>query len=101
MAQSRGGGGSGRRGRPGGGRDDSGEALRALVGAGPSKVGISAAMRARDVSRPGEEENAAAEALPPPRVGPPVTSQPRPREASSTPTDDQSPGSGGSEPVSS
>lgn len=101
MAQSRGGGGSGRRGRPSGGRDEGGEALRGLVGAGPSKVGISAAMRARDVSRPGEEDDAAAEALPPPRVGPPVTSQPRPREASATTNVDQPPGNGGSEPVSS
>src|SRR5436189_6234107 len=99
MAQARSGGGSGRRGRPAGNRDEGGEALRALVGAGPSKVGTSAAMRARDASRPDDEDLAAAEALPPPRVGPPVTTQSRPRDAAPTPppapADDQPPGNGG------
>src|SRR3954463_7191250 len=108
MAQARSGGGSGRRGRPSGNRDEGGEALRALVGAGPSKVGTSAAMRARDASRPDDEDLAAAEALPPPRVGPPVTTQSRPREVSDAPTDQPSdhpavgqPVGGGSEPSSS
>ena len=32
-----------------------------LVGAGPSVVGVSGSMRARDVSRPGPEHEAAAE----------------------------------------
>src|SRR5437764_10027188 len=100
MAQSRGGGGSGRRGRSSGGRDEGGEALRALVGAGPSKVGISAAMRARDVSRPDDEDVAAANALPPPRVGPPVTTQSRPREASDAPTDQPSGDPAAGQPVS-
>src|SRR5947208_12428067 len=100
MAQPRSGGGSGRRGRAGSGRDESGEALRALVGAGPSKVGISAALRARDVSRPTDEDIAAAEAMPQPRVGPPVTTQPRQRDSAKT-ADSQPPGSGGNEPSSS
>jgi hypothetical protein len=84
-----------RRGR--GGRDESGEALRALVGAGPSKVGISAALRTRDASRPTDEDLAAAEAMPPPRVGPPVSTPPKAREAA--PADQ--PGNGGSEPSAS
>jgi hypothetical protein len=39
-----------------GGRDG-GESLRGLTGAGPSKVGVDKAMRARDVSRPRDEED--------------------------------------------
>ncbi|HEV7207806.1 MAG TPA: hypothetical protein VGN54_03600 [Mycobacteriales bacterium] len=39
-------------------RPDAG--LRALVGAGPSQVGINGALRARDVSRPTPEDEAAA-----------------------------------------
>lgn len=35
--------------------------LRGLVGAGPSQVGISGAMRARDAARPTEADEAAAE----------------------------------------
>jgi hypothetical protein len=35
--------------------------LRGLVGSGPSQVGVSGAMRARDASRPTEEDLAAAE----------------------------------------
>ena len=104
MTQQRG---SGRRGR--GGRDDGGEALRGLVGAGPSKVGISAALRARDASRAGDDDIAAAEAMPPPRVGPPVTTQSRTRESvpnessshESTPNESGQPGNGGSEPSAS
>jgi len=93
MAQPRGG--SGRRDRSGSGRDESGEALRGLVGAGPSKVTVSAAMRARDASRPDDEDIAVAEAMPPPRVGPPVTTQARPREPTTT---TQPPGDGASAP---
>ena len=36
-------------------------ALRDLVGAGPSQVGVSRAMRARDVDRPTEDDLAEAE----------------------------------------
>lgn len=36
--------------------------LRGLVGSGPTQVGVQAAMRARDASRPTEEELAAADA---------------------------------------
>ncbi|MGI8761323.1 MAG: hypothetical protein ACR2LF_08540 [Jatrophihabitantaceae bacterium] len=44
------------------GRRDPGERqLRDLVGAGPSQLGISAALRARDVNRPSEDDLAAAE----------------------------------------
>jgi hypothetical protein len=81
--------------------------LRALVGAGPSKVGVSAALRARDASRPDDDDVAAAEAMPPPRVGPPVTTQARPREPGSVEKpddrkpDDQPSGNGGSDPSSS
>jgi hypothetical protein len=90
--------GGSRRGRGSGQRDESGEALRALIGAGPSKVGISAALRARDASRPTDEDLAAAQAMPPPRVGPPVTSPPRTHDTAAT---GQSDGNGGSEPSSS
>ena len=105
MAQSRSG--SGRRGRSRG--RDEGEALRGLVGPGPTKVGISAAMRARDASRPDDEDVAAAEAMPPPRVGPPATAPARPRDeapdaAGQPPADGGSStpaGNGGNEPSSS
>jgi len=42
-----------------GGRPDPG--LRHLVGAGPSQVGVDGATRARDVSRPTEQDEAEAE----------------------------------------
>jgi hypothetical protein len=35
--------------------------LRSLVGAGPSQLGVSGALRGRDVNRPTEEDLAAAE----------------------------------------
>lgn len=35
--------------------------LRGLVGAGPSQLGVSGALRGRDVNRPGEEDLAEAE----------------------------------------
>lgn len=44
------------------GSADSERGLRGLVGAGPTQVGVQAAMRARDASRPTEEELAAADA---------------------------------------
>jgi hypothetical protein len=45
------------------GRDDHFErGLRGLVGAGPTQVSVSAALRARDASRPTDEDLAAAEA---------------------------------------
>ncbi len=50
--------------RHGSGRGDSGDSkdgLGGLVGGGPSKVGVDAAMRARDVARPSEADLAAAE----------------------------------------
>jgi hypothetical protein len=43
---------------PRGGRD---RGLRDLVGAGPSQVGVSRALRARDVNRPTDDDIAAAE----------------------------------------
>lgn len=43
-------------------RADSGErGLRSLVGAGPSQLGVSGALRGRDVNRPTEAELAEAE----------------------------------------
>lgn len=53
----------GRRGRPGfTSRDDSSDAgWRDLIGAGPSKVGLSGALRARDVDRPTAEDLAQAQ----------------------------------------
>ncbi|PZS25385.1 MAG: hypothetical protein DLM59_20395 [Pseudonocardiales bacterium] len=43
--------------------DDAGDehGLRGLVGAGPSQVGVSGALRARDAARPTEADEAAAE----------------------------------------
>lgn len=41
---------------------DNERGLRGLVGAGPSQVGVSAAMRARDAARPTADDLAAAEA---------------------------------------
>ena len=79
------------------GRDEGG-ALRGLVGAGPSKVGVSGALRARDVSRPTEEDDAAAEATPMPRVGPPITGPPRPKPR---PGQSDQAGSGGNNPSAS
>lgn len=38
-------------------REGSAESLRGLSGSGPSQVGVSGAMRARDVSRPREERS--------------------------------------------
>ncbi len=40
---------------------DAERGLRGLVGAGPSQVGVSAAMRARDAARPTAADEAAAE----------------------------------------
>jgi hypothetical protein len=54
---------AGRRGRPGArGRDDGGDGpWTDLTGSGPSKVGLSAALRARDVDRPTAQDMAEAE----------------------------------------
>ncbi|MDQ6876081.1 MAG: hypothetical protein M3042_13605 [Actinomycetota bacterium] len=47
---------------PGGERShDDERGLRGLVGAGPSQVGVSGALRARDASRPTEEDVTTAE----------------------------------------
>lgn len=85
------------------GRDEGG-ALRGLVGAGPSKVGVSGALRARDVSRPTDEDLLLAEQAPMPRVGPPVTGPPKPK-GPARPPDRREPssqeGNGGSAPSSS
>ncbi len=51
---------TGRPGRPQSGRGDR-SGVGNLVGAGPSIVGISGALRARDVSRAGEDHDALAE----------------------------------------
>jgi hypothetical protein len=48
-----------RRGRPD--RDQGESTLRDLVGSGPSQLGVSGALRARDVDRPTEDDLAAAE----------------------------------------
>ena len=45
-------------------------ALRSLVGAGPSQVGVVGALRARDVSRPTEADLRRAEAAPTPPARP-------------------------------
>ena len=89
------------------GRDEGG-ALRGLVGAGPSRVGVSGALRARDVSRPSEADEAAATAMPVPRVGPPVTGPPRPKQRPGprpgeprTPAAPDQAGSGGNDPSAS
>jgi hypothetical protein len=42
-------------------RGETERGLRGLVGAGPSQVGVSGAMRARDAARPRPEDIAAAE----------------------------------------
>jgi hypothetical protein len=66
-----------RRGRPG--RDEA--SVAALTGGGPSQLGVGGAMRARDVSRPDDDDVAEAERL--------VQVSYRPRSS----------GSGGSSPV--
>jgi len=45
-------------------------ALRSLVGAGPSQVGVVGALRARDVSRPDDEQVARAAEAPAPVARP-------------------------------
>jgi len=51
----------GRRRRSDAGTDGNDRGLRDLVGAGPSQLGVSGALRGRDVNRPTEEDIAAAE----------------------------------------
>jgi hypothetical protein len=53
--------GTGAAGRGRGRRLDADRGLRGLVGAGPSQVGVSGAMRARDAARPRPEDLDAAE----------------------------------------
>lgn len=66
---------------------DAERGLRGLVGAGPSQVGVSGAMRARDAARPTAADEAAAEEQvrlvrrnykPPPPVKPPGAASPGP-----------------------
>lgn len=64
-------------------------ALRSLVGAGPSQVGVVGALRARDVSRPSEDDVRRALALPEPQANPPARQ------------DSTEPGISGDTPVSS
>jgi hypothetical protein len=45
------------------GRRGDGEVAASLTGGGPSQVGVSGAMRARDVSRPDDDDVATAERL--------------------------------------
>ena len=52
---------AGRQPRSGGAPRGERTGIGGLVGAGPSIVGVSGSMRARDVSRPGEDHEAAAE----------------------------------------
>ncbi|ROP29664.1 hypothetical protein [Couchioplanes caeruleus] len=47
--------------RPAGGEDQSERGLRGLVGSGSSQVSVSAAMRARDATRPSAQQLADAE----------------------------------------
>ncbi len=60
---------------PNQGRRGDGDLAASLTGGGPSQVGVSGALRARDVSRPTEEEVAAAERIVQ------VSRRPRPRPA--------------------
>ncbi|MEH0936004.1 hypothetical protein [Micromonospora psammae] len=48
--------------RRGPGGDEGERGLRGLVGSGSSQVGVTAALRARDAARPGDEDLAEAEA---------------------------------------
>ncbi len=70
-------------GKPSRGRPDRGErsGVGGLVGAGPSIVGVSGAMRARDVSRPGEAHDEAAEREVVVRRRPAPADPPRPTPA--------------------
>jgi hypothetical protein len=74
-----------RRGRPAGGGDEA--SVAALSGGGPSQLGINGSLRARDVSRPREDDYAEAERLVQ------VSYRPRSRPHGA--------GNGGSSPVSS
>src|SRR4051812_39554256 len=99
---------AGTRGKPeaprgsGGGRRserprDEGGALHGLVGSGPSRVGVSGSMRARDVSRPRPEDVSTAE-----RAAEQAAEHARSRSsgrANDSPGDQS--GSGGNEPSSS
>ena len=71
---------SGRPTRAAGAARREGSGVSGLVGAGPSIVGVSGAMRARDVSRPAEahEETAERAVVVRRRPPPPETSRPQP-----------------------
>jgi hypothetical protein len=56
-------------------------ALRGLVGAGPSQVGIIGALRARDVSRPTPDDNTRALAKPEPLARPAIRQEAAAQEA--------------------
>ena len=73
-------------------------ALRGLVGAGPSQVGIVGALRARDVSRPTPDDVVRALARPEPTARPTIR-QDAPQEAA--PQDTAESGNGGGTSVSS
>jgi hypothetical protein len=74
-------------------------ALRGLVGAGPSQVGIVGALRARDVSRPTPEDVARALAKPEPTARPAIRPDAAPQERA--PQEAAESGSGGGTSVSS
>jgi hypothetical protein len=69
-------------------------ALRGLVGAGPSQVGIVGALRARDVSRPTPEDVARALDKPEPTARPAIRQDAAPQDAAES-------GGGGGTSVSS
>ena len=78
-------------------------ALRGLVGAGPSQVGIVGALRARDVSRPTPEDVVRAMAKPEP-IARPTIHQDAPQEAAAqeaAPQEAAESGNGGGTSVSS
>jgi hypothetical protein len=74
-------------------------ALRGLVGAGPSQVGIVGALRARDVSRPTPDDITRALAKPEPIARPAIRQDAAPQEAA--PQEAAGSGNGGGTSVSS
>jgi hypothetical protein len=62
-------------------------ALRGLVGAGPSQVGVVGALRARDVSRPTPEDVVRAVAKPEPTARPAIRQDTAPQEAAGSGND--------------
>lgn len=94
-----------RRSDPSSGTAASPGALRSLVGAGPSQVGIVGALRARDVSRPAERHVRDALAKPAPVARPTprqdVSDVPRPNASDDGRQDASDAGTEGATPVSS